>query len=189
MVQRWRRQLREESLSSSKKSNNAPSPARPSGAKEIASLKRENERLKERLRQAELIIDVQKKSLGDDADTITREDRLKAAEGLAKRVGVSAACRGLNVSRATFYRRREPNRQTQAKAELQLGRFRSKNETWCLISLTANVSLISHRGRSTRSCLMKVITCAACGRCIAFSPITKGLANGVTTETSQLPKA
>ena len=61
VVQRWRRQLREESLSSSKKSNSAPSPARPSGAKEIASLKRENERLKERLRQAELIIDVQKK--------------------------------------------------------------------------------------------------------------------------------
>ena len=56
VVQRWRRQLREESLSSSKKSNGAPS-----AANENASLKRENERLKERLRQAELIIDVQKK--------------------------------------------------------------------------------------------------------------------------------
>jgi transposase-like protein len=61
VLQRWRRQLREESLSSSKKSNRAPSPAKPSTAKEIASLKRENERLKEKLRQAELIIDVQKK--------------------------------------------------------------------------------------------------------------------------------
>ena len=61
VVQRWRRQLREESLSSSKKSNGTPSPAQPSAAKEIASLKSENERLKERLRQAELIIDVQKK--------------------------------------------------------------------------------------------------------------------------------
>jgi transposase-like protein len=66
VLQRWRRQLREESLSSSKKSSSAPSPAKPSpakpsAAKEIASLKRENERLKERLRQAELIIDVQKK--------------------------------------------------------------------------------------------------------------------------------
>jgi len=40
---------------------------------------------------------------------------LKAAEGLSKRVGVSAACRALNVSRATFYRRREPNRQTQPR--------------------------------------------------------------------------
>ena len=35
--------------------------AKPSSAKELASLKRENERLKEKLRQAELIIEVQKK--------------------------------------------------------------------------------------------------------------------------------
>ena len=61
VVQRWRRQLREESLSSSEKSNGVPSSPQPSAAKENASLKRENERLRERLRQAELIIDVQKK--------------------------------------------------------------------------------------------------------------------------------
>jgi transposase len=61
VVARWRRQLREESLSSSKKSNRKPSAAKPSAAKELAALKRENERLKEKLRQAELIIDVQKK--------------------------------------------------------------------------------------------------------------------------------
>ena len=35
--------------------------------------------------------------------------------GLGKRVGVSAACRGLNVSRATYYRRREPNRKTEPR--------------------------------------------------------------------------
>ena len=56
VLARWRRQLREESLASSKKSNRKPSPAQ-----ELAQLKRENERLKEKLRQAELIIDVQKK--------------------------------------------------------------------------------------------------------------------------------
>ncbi len=56
VVQRWRRQLREESLSSSEKSNSKPSPAQ-----EVTRLKRENERLIEKLRQAELIIDVQKK--------------------------------------------------------------------------------------------------------------------------------
>ena len=61
VVQRWRRQLREESLSSSKKPNRPASSAKPVASKEIASLKRENERLKEKLRQAELIIDVQKK--------------------------------------------------------------------------------------------------------------------------------
>ena len=56
LVQRWRRQLRESLLSSSKKSTQKESPAQ-----EIARLKRENERLAEKLRQAELIIDVQKK--------------------------------------------------------------------------------------------------------------------------------
>ena len=61
VVARWRRQLREESLSSSKKSNRNPSPVKPTMAKENASLKREVERLKEKLRQAALIIDVQKK--------------------------------------------------------------------------------------------------------------------------------
>ena len=40
---------------------------------------------------------------------------MKAAEKLSKRVGVLAACRALNVSRATFYRRREPDRQPQPR--------------------------------------------------------------------------
>jgi len=56
VLARWRRQLREESLSSSEKSN-----SKPSSSQEVARLKRENERLKEKLRQAELIIEVQKK--------------------------------------------------------------------------------------------------------------------------------
>jgi len=56
IVQRWRRQLRENSLSSSKKSTQ-----KETVAEENRRLKRENERLAEKLRQAELIIDVQKK--------------------------------------------------------------------------------------------------------------------------------
>jgi len=55
---RWRRQLREESLSRSKKSS---SNGKLTPAQQLARLERENERLKEKLRQAELIIDVQKK--------------------------------------------------------------------------------------------------------------------------------
>ena len=55
-VARWRRQLRESSLSSSKQPER-----RESLSQEIARLKRENERLSEKLRQAEIIIDVQKK--------------------------------------------------------------------------------------------------------------------------------
>ena len=58
VVARWRRQLREEPLSSSKKSGKK---RKLTPAQEVARLERENERLKEKLRQAELIIDVQKK--------------------------------------------------------------------------------------------------------------------------------
>ena len=58
VLARWRRQLREESLASSKKSNKN---GKLTPAQELARLERENERLKEKLRQAELIIDVQKK--------------------------------------------------------------------------------------------------------------------------------
>jgi transposase-like protein len=58
VLQRWRRQLREESLSSSKKSS---TDGKLTPAQELARLRRENERLQEKLRQAELIIDVQKK--------------------------------------------------------------------------------------------------------------------------------
>ena len=56
IVQRWRQQLREDSLSSSKKSTQ-----KETVAEENRRLKREIERLAEKLRQAELIIDVQKK--------------------------------------------------------------------------------------------------------------------------------
>jgi transposase-like protein len=55
-VGQWRRQLQESSLAPSKKSTQKESPSQ-----EIARLKRENDRLSEKLRQAELIIDVQKK--------------------------------------------------------------------------------------------------------------------------------
>ena len=58
VLARWRRQHREESLASSK---NSRSNGKLSPAQELARLKRENERLKEKLRQAELIIEVQKK--------------------------------------------------------------------------------------------------------------------------------
>ncbi|MDF1841231.1 MAG: hypothetical protein P1U77_07340 [Rubripirellula sp.] len=59
VVARCRSQLREEPLSSSKKSGNK---RKLTPAHEVARLERENERLKEKLGQAELIIDVQKKS-------------------------------------------------------------------------------------------------------------------------------
>ena len=58
VLARWRRQLNQESSMSPPKKRRAK---KSSSAKEMEDLKRENERLKEKLRQAELIIDVQKK--------------------------------------------------------------------------------------------------------------------------------
>ena len=58
VLARWRRQLREEPLAPSKKSKKN---GKLTPAQELARLERENQRLKEKLRQAELIIDVQKK--------------------------------------------------------------------------------------------------------------------------------
>jgi transposase len=58
MVALWRHQLREQTLSSTNKPNRK---RQSTSAQEVARLMRENERLREKLRQAELIIDVQKK--------------------------------------------------------------------------------------------------------------------------------
>ena len=56
-INRWRHELQESTLSSSRKPKRKETPSR-----EIARLKRQNARLEEKLRQAELIINVQKKS-------------------------------------------------------------------------------------------------------------------------------
>lgn len=59
VLARWRRQLDQDSSMSPPKKRSAKKAS--SFTKEFEDLKRENERLKEKLRQAELIIDVQKK--------------------------------------------------------------------------------------------------------------------------------
>ncbi len=99
-INRWRKELQESTLSSSRKPKRKETPSQ-----ENARLKRQNARLTEKLRQAELIIDVQKK-VSEMIQTRSQEGRLAAAEKLGKQVGVAAACRSLDVSRATLYRRR-----------------------------------------------------------------------------------
>ena len=56
MLARWRRQLHQETMTSPSQRR-----AKRSSNQELEKLKRDNERLKEKLRQAELIIDAQKK--------------------------------------------------------------------------------------------------------------------------------
>jgi transposase InsO family protein len=81
-------------------------------AAELAQLRRENERLKRKLQQAEVIIDAQKKAcatLRRDARRERESDMIQSAEDLALAVGVSAACRALRVARSGLYRRRHPH--------------------------------------------------------------------------------
>src|SRR3989338_3554663 len=75
---------------------------------ENEKLRKENERLTNRLRQAEIIIDVQKK-VSDIWDPTCnprgRRDRLmEAAHILSSEIGIKPACEALEVSRAGFYR-------------------------------------------------------------------------------------
>jgi len=102
----WRRKRRKGTLASEQRGPK-PNPNKEED-QELAKLKRDNARLTERLRQAELIIDVQKKNITDDGNPASRKRRLEAAQTLGRQIRVSKACDTLNVSRATLYRQNQP---------------------------------------------------------------------------------
>ncbi len=111
-LSKWRKLRDEGGLveSAPRQRGRKPDPATPlyHRAKE---LERENERLRRKLKQAETVIEIQKKSLRDPGDHSDRtrpgEDRLMdGVEQLASTVGFQTACRALDVSRSSFYRRR-----------------------------------------------------------------------------------
>ena len=107
----WRRQRERGELDGLAPQKRGPKP--DAQAMELARLQRENERLRERLRQAELIIDVQKKvaqMLGVPIGE-TQPDELKliqSVEQLAETVGVLQACQALDLPRSSLYRARQP---------------------------------------------------------------------------------
>ena len=105
----WRKAAREGSLRElGKKRGPMPSGGKRE-AKKVRKLERENARLREELRKAHIVIEVQGKVCGAaGVEPRGREELLSAARGLAGHVGVSAACEALGVARATFYRRRRP---------------------------------------------------------------------------------
>ena len=75
----------------------------------VAKLERENRRLQQKLKQAELIIEAQKKKFGDPgnlsgSEREQRKQMISLAEQLSPHVGKKAACNALQVPRATFYR-------------------------------------------------------------------------------------
>ena len=100
----------------------------------------------------------------------TRNALLMAAQPLAVRIGIMPACRALDVSRATFYRRRRSApghrqpRQTPARALCEAEREQ------VLDVLAGHASWTARRRRSWRRCSTKATTCVPSGRCIGSWP-------------------
>jgi transposase-like protein len=109
----WRRQREQgvlEGLNPKKRGRKAK-PQDPSAGR-IVQLEKENQRLKNRLRKAEIIIEAQK-NLGDsghrtESGRHRRRQMIQSATILSHDVGKKPACEALDLSRATFYRHLNP---------------------------------------------------------------------------------
>ena len=73
---------------------------------EMEVLRRENHRLTENLRRAEIIISVKKNIGTSRADTARGKTMIQAVNELASDIGLKSACRELNVNRGSVYRHR-----------------------------------------------------------------------------------
>lgn len=101
-------------------------------AAELARLKKENQRLERKLRQAEHIIDIQK-SLGVAGDPPEqprqrRERLMAAAQQLAPVTGIKSACVALGISRASLHRFQNPKPPKEPRPRPTPARALSKEE-------------------------------------------------------------
>ena len=107
----WRREREAAVLKSLTPRKRGPKSKRNPWDEEIRKLRRENRRLAEQLRKAEIVIAVQGRSgcsvgVAPAEGGPSEETLMNAVTDLARPVGVVAACKFLGVSRASFYRRR-----------------------------------------------------------------------------------
>ena len=101
----WRRQRKQGDLEALPKTSWPKGKKLDPSARRIAELEGENNNLKQKLKQAETIIDVQKNSRNTSEATgfNRREDMMHAAESLAHNVHVKKACKALGIPRASYY--------------------------------------------------------------------------------------
>src|ERR1022692_2879842 len=160
---------------------------------EVRKLKQENGHLTQRLARAEIIIDVQKKSLVAVGDSSgdgrqRREQTMNAAVQAVPALGPVAACEALGVSRASLHRLRNP---PPALAERR-GRpsppraLRSRSAPSCSGTCTRSAFKTVPRPRSTARCWTKASTAA---RSAPYTPSwrRKGRAANAATNSSILP--
>ena len=109
----WRRERKAAILKALTPRKRGPKSKRHPLDEELQKLRRENQRLTEELRKAEIVIAVQGRSgcsvgVAPAEGGPSGEALMDAVSHLARTVGVVAACKFLGVSRASFYRRRSP---------------------------------------------------------------------------------
>jgi len=109
----WRREREAAILQALTPRKRGPKSKRSPQDEELQKLRRENQRLAEELRKAEIVIAAQGRNgysvRGGSAEGgPSGEALMDAVSHLARTVGVVAACKFLGVSRASFYRRRPP---------------------------------------------------------------------------------
>jgi transposase-like protein len=104
----WRRErksAREKAFSQKR----GPEPKSHPLARENEELRRQNQRLAEERRKAEIVIEIQKSGnvvwQAAAADARTRELLMAAVQDLSQMVQIKRACQELSVSRASYYRR------------------------------------------------------------------------------------
>ncbi|MGQ0571796.1 MAG: IS3 family transposase [Armatimonadota bacterium] len=94
-------------------------------AKRLAELERDKRRLERRLKQAELLLEIQKKAFAAAGDSAReprrrrRERLMQAAEELSSTSGTLSACRALGVVRSTLYRHRGRSRHPAIRARAE----------------------------------------------------------------------
>ncbi|HSV31399.1 MAG TPA: IS3 family transposase [Atribacteraceae bacterium] len=109
----WRRQAEQGTLEALSPKKRGPKERKPDPSiRRIAELEKEAQKLRHKLRQAELIIEAQKKIAGDTGETPRsgrREELMTVAGSLAKEVNVKQACNTLALPRCGFYRWKRRN--------------------------------------------------------------------------------
>jgi hypothetical protein len=105
----WRQEVEAMELAALQSKPRGPKPDTAKAAdRRVLNLEQENAKLRRQLGRAEQIIDVQKTLRSSGLADGGRSAVMTAASGLVLSLGAAAACKGMGVSGATYYRAKWP---------------------------------------------------------------------------------